>query len=230
MQREMIFFAVRFFTMSISANIQQLRGVLPTKVTLVAVSKTHPIERIQEAYDAGQRVFGENKVQEWLDKKDQLPSDIQWHLIGHLQSNKVKYVVGQVALIHSVDRWSVLEALQLQAAKLDVHQAILLQVFIAQEETKFGWDEGELERVFSRFENHEFSHLNICGFMGMATNTDDTAIVRAEFRRLNKLFHKWRERWPGLDILSMGMSSDWQLAVDEGSNMIRVGSSIFGSR
>lgn len=197
-------------------------GFKDKHVTLVAVSKTKPIEDIMELYRLGQRDFGENYVQELVEKQQNLPADIRWHFIGHLQTNKVKYIAPFVSLIESVDSLKLLKEIDKQALKNNRVIDCLLQVHIAQEETKFGLDEKELEELMS---NH-FDNARICGLMGMATFTGDPAKLRKEFHYLKSLFDKY----PSLQTLSMGMSSDYKIAVEEGSNMVRIGSLIFGER
>jgi pyridoxal phosphate enzyme (YggS family) len=216
--------------MSIASNIAALKDQLPDTVTLIAVSKTKPNETILEAYNAGQRHFGENRVQELLPKAEALPKDIHWHVIGHLQSNKVKYIAPFVHLIHSVDSEKLLAEIDRQAAKSGRVIPVLLQIFIAQEETKFGFSPEEAEALLSAGAAEKYPNVRIEGLMGMATNTEDAAQVRNEFRSLNQLFTRLRAGSPGIKTLSMGMSSDWKIAVEEGSTMIRVGSSIFGNR
>ena len=203
-------------------------------VTLVAVSKTKPVSDIQELYDLGQKVFGENKVQEILEKCSQLPDDIEWHLIGHLQTNKVKQVLPYVGLIHSVDSLHLMDEIQQQALKLQKKIQILLQVKIAEEDTKYGLSGTELNEILNRVGENSFSHVEVRGLMGMASFTDNETQVRAEFSALKHKFDEIKKQ--GLvnveqfDILSMGMSGDFQIAVEEGSTMIRVGSLIFGER
>lgn len=204
-------------------------------VTLVAVSKTKPTETLQSAYDAGCRIFGENKVQEMVAKAEALPKDIQWHLIGHLQKNKIKYIAPFVSMIHGVDSWELLEAIHRQAAKNNRVIDCLLQVHIAEEETKFGFSTEDLGKSWSDQPWAEWTGIRLRGLMGMASFTEDTAQVRGEFQTLKTLFDTLSKRpdMPGRflwDTLSMGMSGDWPIAVEEGSTMVRIGSSIFGSR
>lgn len=202
-------------------------------VTLVAVSKTKPIEDIKEMYDLGQRDFGENYVQELTEKQPQLPSDIRWHYIGHLQSNKVKYIAPFVHLIHGVDSIKLLSEINKQAAKNNRNIDCLLQVYIAQEETKFGLDEKEFDTLLNEFANLAMGNVQIKGLMGMASFTDDMNKVRNEFRYLKTLFDKHAKSQISnskFQILSMGMSSDYKIAIEEGSNMVRIGSLLFGSR
>ena len=199
---------------------------------MVAISKTRPAEDIMEAYQAGHKIFGENKVQELVNKYDVLPKDIEWHLVGHLQTNKVKYIVPFVSMIHSVDSLKLLQEIEKQGAKMDRKVPVLLQVYIAKEESKFGLDEKELAEICMQAE--QFMFVELCGVMGMATNTEDTAVVRNEFRYLKQLFEKIRQQYfsanPSFKEISMGMSGDYLLAIEEGSTLIRVGSSIFGAR
>jgi pyridoxal phosphate enzyme (YggS family) len=200
----------------------------PKNVTLVAVSKTKPPEAIKELYDLDQRDFGENYVQELIDKQAQLPSDIRWHFIGHLQTNKVKYIASFVHLIHGVDSLKLLKEINKQAMKANRIMNVLLQVHIAQEETKFGLDEKELEEIFNPNSSqlHELKNIRIQGLMGMASFTENEEQIRKEFRYLKTLFDKYTQ----LQTLSMGMSADYEIAIEEGSNMVRIGSLIFGSR
>lgn len=199
------------------------------KVTLVAVSKTKPVEDIKELYAAGQRDFGENYVQELLDKEAKLPKDIHWHFIGHLQSNKVKYIAPFVYLIHGVDSYKLLVEINKQAAKNNRIIPCLLQVHIAREETKFGFDETELEEALEHLEHEPLKNIQIKGLMGMASFTDDKETVRKEFGYLHSIFTKHAAK-RSFEILSMGMSGDYDIAVAEGSNMVRIGSLLFGTR
>lgn len=206
---------------------------LGDKVTLVAVSKTKPVEDIKALYDLGQRDFGENYVQELVDKQPQLPSDIRWHYIGHLQSNKVKYIAPFVHLIHGVDSLKLLQEVNKQASKINRTISCLLQVHIAQEETKFGLDEKELHELIRQFENSAMQNVSLVGLMGMASFTDDMNRVRQEFQYLKSVFDKYAKSSilnSQLSILSMGMSSDYKIAMEEGSTMVRIGSLIFGER
>ncbi|HUC79969.1 MAG TPA: YggS family pyridoxal phosphate-dependent enzyme [Flavisolibacter sp.] len=203
--------------------------------TLVAVSKTKPVEDLQALYDLGHRDFGENYVQELVDKQGQLPADIRWHFIGHLQSNKVKYIAPFVHLIHGIDSLKLLKEVNKQAEKFNRTIDVLLQVHIAQEETKFGLDEGELDAIFTTEASgfHQLNHIAVKGLMGMASFSDDKTIVQQEFQKLKMLLDKYAKlQTPNAQFqtLSMGMSGDYTLALQEGSNMIRVGSLIFGSR
>ena len=198
--------------------------------TLVAVSKTKSAEDILQAYRAGQRIFGENKVQEMCAKYETLPKDIEWHMIGHLQSNKVKYIAPFVSMIQSVDSFSLLRKIDAAAQKAGRTIDCLLEVKIAAEDTKYGLTPVEAEEIISSGVAEGMQGVRLCGLMGMASNTDDVHQVRTEFSRLRKLFDTLREIHPGLDVLSMGMSGDYLAAVECGSNMVRVGSGIFGAR
>jgi pyridoxal phosphate enzyme (YggS family) len=216
----------------IAEQLQQIKSSLPEKVTLVAVSKTKPVEDLLEAYNAGQRIFGENKVQEMCDKNDALPKDIEWHLIGHLQSNKVKYIAPFVALIHGVDSLKLLQEINKQGEKIKRVIPVLLQFYIAKEDTKFGLS---LEEAIEVLESKEaFHYCEIRGIMGMASFTDNEEQVKAEFAQLKSHFDLIKSTYFKKDaffsIVSMGMSGDYKLAIEEGSTMVRIGSSIFGSR
>jgi pyridoxal phosphate enzyme (YggS family) len=215
-------------------RINQLKATLPADVQLIAVSKTKPSSAIQEAYDGGQRAFGENKVHELVDKYEALPKDIEWHLIGHLQTNKVKYIAPFVSLIHAVDSLKLLQEIDKQAAKNQRIIHCLLQFHVAQEETKFGLSFEEAEALLSSKEFIEMEHVRIVGVMGMASFVDNEEQVRDEFRTLNNYFqiiksHHFKFN-PDFKIVSMGMSGDYKWAIEEGSTMIRVGSSLFGER
>ena len=214
--------------MKIAQNLQALRAEIPEGVSLVAVSKTKPEADLLEAYQAGQRIFGENKIQEMCQKWEQLPKDIQWHMIGHVQTNKVKYMAAFVDLVHGVDRLKLLKEIDKQAAKHQRTIRCLLQVHIAQESTKFGLSATELQEILAAKAN--FAHVELCGLMGMATFTDNRAQIEDEFKYLQSLFEEHRAQHPELQILSMGMSGDYALAIACGSTMIRVGSKIFGAR
>ena len=216
--------------MSIASNLKNIQSQIPNHVTLVAVSKTKPVTDLMEAYVAGQRIFGENKIQEMVDKYQQMPKDIQWHMIGHVQSNKVKYMAPFVSLIHGVDSFSLLKEINKQALKHNRVIDCLLQVHIAQEETKFGLNEAELQELLGSEDFKALKNIQIKGLMGMATFTNDEAQVKKEFEYLKSLFDQFTIHHPPFTILSMGMSGDYKLAIDAGSTMIRVGSSIFGSR
>jgi len=216
--------------MSITKNLNALKAELPKEVTLVAVSKTKPNEAIAEAYQTGQRVFGENKVQELVQKYEDLPKDIEWHLIGHLQSNKVKYIAPFVSLIHAVDSLKLLKEINKQALKNNRIINCLLQVKIAKEESKFGLSESDSEAIINNLEINQLEGVRIVGLMGMATNSLDNNLVKDEFYALHSFFKKAIAQHPTLKILSMGMSGDYKTAIEQGSNMIRVGSTIFGER
>lgn len=221
--------------MDIRKNIAQYQKELAAgQCRLVAVSKTHPVEAIREAYDAGQRIFGENKVQEMCAKQPLLPPDIEWHLIGHLQSNKVKFIAPFVSLIHSVDSLKLLEEINKQATKNNRVIDCLLQVFIAKEETKFGLDQAEVRNLIFQSNISTLTGIRVIGLMGMATFTDNHQQVRDEFRSLRHLFDDLKkETLPPnvmMNELSMGMSQDYTLALEEGSTLVRIGTAIFGSR
>ncbi len=202
----------------------------PYNATLVAVSKTKPEEAIRELYNCGQRDFGENYVQELLEKKDKLPGDIRWHFIGHLQSNKVKQIVPFVHLVHSIDRLSLLQEVNKQAARIGRVQPVLLQMHIAREETKFGFDQAEITQLLGEKDLAKFPNIKIKGLMGMASFTDDELILRAEFSQLIQTYQQFHVSHPGMDTLSLGMSGDYKLALSMGSNMVRIGSLLFGKR
>ena len=212
----------------ISDNLKSILSKLPKSVTLVAVSKTKPNAAIMEAYDAGHRVFGENKVQDMVAKSEELPSDIQWHMIGHLQTNKVKYIAPFVSLIHGVDSLKLIKEIDKRAAQNNRIIDCLLQIHIAEEETKFGLSDIEATQVLA-YAKH-LKNVRIKGLMGMATNTRDESIVRNEFAGLKELFLKFQSVSEHLQIISMGMSNDYEIAIEQGSTMVRVGSAIFGQR
>ena len=221
--------------MKIKQNLNNIKSQLPTHVTLVAVSKTKPVADLMEAYDAGQRIFGENKIQEMTDKWEVMPKDIEWHMIGHVQTNKVKYMAPYVSLIHGVDSLKLLQEINKQAAKNNRVIDCLLQVYIAEEESKFGLDEKELEEVLKLVQNDKENYKNtrIVGLMGMATFTENKNQIEKEFKHLKTIFDKHNQLETSnlkLETLSMGMSGDYQLAISCGSTMVRIGSSIFGSR
>lgn len=219
--------------MDIVQRLNSVKSTLPPQCRLIAVSKTHPVESIQQAYDAGQRLFGENKVQEMVPKSEALPKDIEWHMIGHLQRNKVKYIAPFVSLIHSVDSESLLQEIDKQAEKVGRIIPCLLQIHIAKEDTKFGFSEDELTAFLKSGSQLKLQHVKICGLMGMATFTENQDQIGSEFAQLKKLFDSiGKAAYPGIEMheLSMGMSSDYTIAVKHGSTLIRVGSSIFGSR
>jgi pyridoxal phosphate enzyme (YggS family) len=220
--------------MSISSQLAQLNQEIGDKATLIAVSKTKPVAMLKEAYDAGQRHFGENYVQELVEKQPQLPADIQWHFIGHLQSNKVKYIAPFVHCIHAVDSFKLLAEINKQAAK---HQRVidcLLQLHVAQEESKFGWSTHELIQETAQFNFSDYPNVRVVGVMGMASFTNNEQQIRDEFKNIASTFHTLKngcmKNNSAFTQLSMGMSSDWKIALEEGSTMLRIGSTIFGSR
>ena len=215
--------------MSIQQNYQAILSQLPENVKLVTVSKTNPAEKIKEVYDLGQRAFGENKVQELLEKQPVLPNDIEWHLIGHLQTNKVKYIAGFISMIESIDSEKLLKEVDKEALKHNRKINVLLQVKIAKEETKFGLTVDETKDIFNKYLNGNYPNIEIKGLMGMASFVDDEIQIREEFSVLKNLFDELSELKP-LETLSMGMSGDFPLAIDCGSNSVRVGSAIFGER
>jgi len=217
----------------IAANIDKIKQQIGMGVQLIAVSKTKPVPMLMEAYEAGQRAFGENKVQELVAKQAEMPSDVEWHLIGHLQSNKVKAIAPFIFLIHSVDSFKLLEVINKEAQKNNRIINCLLQIFIADEETKFGLTQVEAKKLIHSRAFEQLTNIKIVGLMGMATNTDDDAKILEEFKGLKIFFDKLKEHRSAnfeLSILSMGMSSDYMLAAEAGSTMVRVGSSIFGTR
>ncbi|MCC6838488.1 MAG: YggS family pyridoxal phosphate-dependent enzyme [Bacteroidia bacterium] len=219
--------------MSIAGNLHHIKSALPAHVTLIAVTKTHPADKLMEVYKAGHKIFGENKVQEMCEKAELLPKDIEWHLIGHLQSNKVKYIAPFVAMIHSVDSFKLLQEINKQAQKNGRVIPCLLQIYIAKEDTKFGLSFEEAKELITSEAIQQLQNIKILGLMGMASNTDDQQIVEKEFRSLKSFFDELKKDHSSnvdLSILSMGMSSDYLLAIECGSTMIRVGSSIFGQR
>ncbi len=219
--------------MTIKNNLHSIQSSLPAHVTLVAVSKTKPVADLMEAYDAGQRIFGENKIQEMTEKWQQMPKDIEWHMIGHVQSNKVKYMVPYVKLIHGVDSLKLLKEINRHAVRWRKNINCLLQIHIAEEETKFGLDEKELEELLNSDEFKSFENIKVIGLMGMATFTDNQEQIKREFNHLKSIFDKYQTletRNLKLQTLSMGMSGDYQMAIDCGSTMVRIGSSIFGGR
>ncbi len=219
--------------MLIKQNLYHIKNSLPEDVTLIAVSKTQPVSSISEAYQAGQRAFGENKIQEMTEKSDILPKDIEWHMIGHLQSNKVKYMAHFVHLIHGVDSFKTLKEINKQALKHNRVINCLLEVKIASEETKFGLSFDEVEQLLKSEELKDLKNINIQGLMGMASFTENNEIIRTEFKTLKTFFDSF-QKYNSLNvnptILSMGMSGDYKIAIEEGSTMIRVGSAIFGTR
>ena len=220
--------------MNIADNLQQVLNELPEGVRLVAVSKFHPDEAIEEAYRSGQRVFGESKVQEMTAKYESLPKDIEWHFIGHLQTNKIKYIVPYVALIHGIDSYKLLVEVNKQAEKAGKVVNCLLQLHIAEEETKFGFSFDECRDMLAEGEWKTLSNIQLCGLMGMATNTDDNEQIKKEFCSLSSFFKEVKDSWfadtEAFRELSMGMSHDYHQAIVAGSTLIRVGSKIFGDR
>lgn len=215
--------------MSLQSNYQNILSQLPENVKLVTVSKTNPAEKIKEVYDLGQRAFGENKVQELLEKQPVLPNDIEWHLIGHLQTNKVKFVAGFISMIESVDSEKLLKEIDKEALKNERKINVLLQVKIAKEETKFGLTVDEAKDIFNKYLDENYPNIAIKGLMGMASFVDDETQIREEFAILKQLFDELSSLKP-LETLSMGMSGDFPLAIECGSNSVRVGSAIFGER
>ena len=216
--------------MSIANNVLQIKSTIPDQVLLVAVSKTKPVSDLMEGYEAGQRIFGENKIQEMAEKWEQMPKDIQWHMIGHVQTNKVKFMSPFVSLIHGVDSFKLLEEINKQAKKNNRIIDCLLQIHIAEEETKFGLNEEELVSLLSSDDFQQQKNIRIVGLMGMATFTDDKEQVKKEFNQLKSIFDQSKMNNSQFTILSMGMSGDYQLAIECGSTMVRIGSSIFGER
>ena len=217
--------------MTVGAKIEMLQASLPQGVTLVAVSKFHPVDALKEAYEAGQRVFGESRVQELLVKYEALPKDIEWQMIGHLQTNKVRQIVPFVSLIQSVDSVRLVECINREAERIERVVDVLLEIHVAEEESKTGWRYDELTEYLKSGAFAELKNIRVRGVMGMATNTDDEAIIRRDFERLaackNELAQHFGEAF---DTLSMGMSDDYELAIECGSTMVRIGSSIFGER
>ena len=221
--------------MPIKTNLLQIKSTIPESVTLVAVSKTKPVADLMEAYNVGQRIFGENKIQEMTEKWEQMPKDIQWHMIGHVQTNKVKYMAEYVSLIHGVDSLKLLQEINKQALKHNRVIDCLLQMYIAEEETKFGLDEKELEEIYQSVEFKSLKNIKVVGLMGMATFTDNQTQIKKEFLNLKLIFDKLKNIGLKSDAihlktLSMGMSGDYKLAIECGSTMVRIGSSIFGGR
>jgi pyridoxal phosphate enzyme (YggS family) len=219
--------------MSIAQNLTQIKSQIPSRVTLVAVSKTKPVADLMKAYTAGQRIFGENKIQEMTEKWEQMPKDIEWHMIGHVQSNKVKFMAKYVSLIHGVDSLKLLQEINKQAKKHNRVIDCLLQIHIAEEETKFGLDEEELNHILTSDDFKSLENIRIVGLMGMATFTENQNQIEKEFNHLKAIFDnskKLNTEHCQLNTLSMGMSGDYQLAISCGSTMVRIGSSIFGTR
>ena len=221
--------------MSITENLHHIQSQLPSHVTLVAVSKTKPVADLMEAYEAGQRIFGENKIQEMTEKWQQMPKDIQWHMIGHVQTNKVKFMAEYVSLIHGVDSLKLLEEINKQAQKHNRVIDCLLQIYIAEEESKFGLDEAELNEILHSDAFAQLKNIRIVGLMGMATFTENHNQIKKEFQHLKSIFDTLRDirlKSDAIQVntLSMGMSGDYTLAIECGSTMVRIGSSIFGNR
>ena len=218
----------------IKENLNRIKATLPAGVKLVAVSKTHPAEMLQEAYDAGQRIFGENKVQEMTAKSQVLPTDIEWHFIGHVQSNKIKLMAPYVSVIQGVDNYDKLAEIDRQAARFNRHITCLLQLHIATEETKFGFSPDECTAMLDEGKWKSLQNITIGGVMGMASNTENKEQVMDEFRRLKHIFDTYKEKYfhdsSDFNTISAGMSGDYELAIQAGSNMVRIGSSIFGER
>ena len=217
--------------MTIKERLERILATLPAGVQLVAVSKFHPAERLQEAYDAGQRIFGESRPQEMAAKAEVLPKDIVWTMIGHLQTNKVKMIAPFVSMIASVDSERLIEEIEKQAAKYDRIIDILLEVHVAQEETKSGWSEQELDKYLATDVLQGMSHIRVRGVMTIASNTDNESVVRADFQRIKSIFERLKPRFgEDFDTLSIGMSDDYPLALEYGSTMVRIGTAIFGAR
>lgn len=217
--------------MNIKERLNRILSTLPKGVQLVAVSKFHPAERLQEAYDAGQRIFGESRPQEMVAKYDVLPKDIEWHMIGHLQTNKVKYIAPFVTMISSVDSDRLIEEIEKQAAKNNRTIDILLEVHVAQEETKSGWSEEELRAYLASGILNNMAHVRVRGVMTIASNTDDESVVRRDFETIRRIFNELKPQFgEAFDTLSIGMSDDYPVALEYGSTMVRIGTAIFGQR
>ncbi len=217
--------------MNIKERLQRIWGTLPEGVKLVAVSKFHPAERLKEAYDAGQRIFGESRPQEMAAKHEVLPADIEWHMIGHLQTNKVKYIAPFVSMISSVDSDRLIAEIEKQAAKCNRTIDILLEVHVAQEDTKSGWAWEELSDYLRSGELQSMTHVRVRGVMTIASNTDDEAVVRRDFQRIKEIFNELKPQFDdSFDTLSIGMSDDYPIALEYGSTMVRIGTAIFGAR
>ena len=216
--------------MTISENLKNFKKALPKDVTLVAVSKTKPVSDLMEAYNAGQRVFGENKIQEMEAKWQEMPKDVEWHMIGHVQRNKVKYMAPFVSLIHAVDSLKLLKEINKEALKNNRTIKCLLQIKIAEEESKFGMDEADAASLLASEAFKKLQNVKVVGLMGMATFTDDERQISEEFQKLKDVFEKFKIQDSRFEILSMGMSGDYKIAIENGSNMVRVGSAIFGER
>lgn len=218
--------------MAVVDQLERARNSIPADITLVAVSKTHPVTLIQEAYNVGQRVFGENRPQEMREKYELLPKDIEWHMIGHLQTNKVKYIAPFVSLIHSIDSDKLLAVIDKEAAKNERIIDVLLEIHVAIEETKSGWDADELKAYLAEGSWRAYRHVRIKGLMTIASQTDDDYLIRTEFKRVHELLAELRDRHFGADFdtLSMGMTNDYPIAIECGATMVRIGSMIFGTR
>lgn len=216
--------------MMIAENLKKIKKEIPKEVSFVLISKTHPVEEIMEAYNAGQRIFGENKVQEMETKFHEMPKDIEWHMVGHLQRNKVKYMAPFVSLVHAVDSLRLLREIDKEAEKNERIIKCLLQIKIAKEESKFGMDEVQAKELLFSEEIKNFKNIKIVGLMGMATFTEDQNQVSSEFKKLKDIFDELQPEFPEFKVLSMGMSGDYKLAISQGSTMIRVGSAVFGER
>jgi len=220
--------------MSVSINLKKIQSTLPSSVKLVVVSKTHPVDTIMEVYNAGHRVFGENKAQELISKQPLLPNDIEWHFIGHLQTNKVKYIVPFINLIHSVESFKILKEINKEGCKNNRIVDCLLQFYIASEETKYGLSLEEAEEILNSDDYKKMSNVRVCGVMGMATFTDNKQQVSNEFNNLKQIFNKLKTKYfnsnKAFKEISMGMSDDYLVAIEQGSTIVRVGTAIFGSR
>ena len=219
--------------MSIKTSLESLKSKIPNNVTLVAVSKTKPVSNILEAYETGHRDFGENKIQEMVEKHQELPKDINWHMIGHVQRNKVKYMAEFVHLIHGVDSLKLLKEIDKQGEKCKRVINCLLQIKIAEEDSKFGMDKNEAHSILMSADFQKLKYVNVKGLMGMATFTDEQEVIKKEFNFLKNTFEEFKENqgtYYQMEILSMGMSGDYEMAIECGSNMVRIGSSIFGER
>lgn len=216
--------------MMIAENLKEIKKEIPQEVSFVLISKTHPVKEIMEAYNEGQRIFGENKVQEMEAKYQEMPKDIEWHMVGHLQRNKVKYMAPFVSLVHAVDSLRLLREIDKEAEKNDRTIKCLLQIKIAKEESKFGMDKAQAKELLFSEEIKNFKNIKIVGLMGMATFTEDQNQVSSEFKKLKDVYDELQPEFPEFKILSMGMSGDYKLAIAQGSTMIRVGSAVFGER
>lgn len=216
--------------MNVAENLKNFKAELPENVTLIAVSKTKPVSDLMEAYNAGQRIFGENKIQEMEAKWQEMPKDVQWHMIGHVQRNKVKYMAPFVSLIHAVDSLKLLREINKEAEKNNRNINCLLQIKIAEEDSKFGMHKADAVKLLSSEDFKKLQNVKILGLMGMATFTDDEEQISEEFQKLKNIYVEFKGENPQFEILSMGMSGDYKIAIENGSNMVRVGSAIFGER